>query len=260
VAIGVAVMNLLEAQHLSKSFGGLRAVDDVDFVVEAGTIAGIIGPNGAGKTTMFNLISRALPVTSGRVVFDGHDVTRMASHEVARRGLARTFQSTTLFAEATVLDNVLVGYRQRTESGLWDALVRSRRLAREEREAEDAASEALATVGLGDAGARPAASLTQEQQKRLAIAVALVARPRLLLLDEPFAGINANQSRGLTALIEAIAATGLTILLIEHQMPVVMQLCRRITVLDYGRKIAEGPPDEIRADPAVLDAYLGHHA
>lgn len=133
-------------------------------------------------------------------------------------------------------------------------------MAREERDAEAAAGEALTSVGLGDAGHRRASSLTQEQQKRLAIAVALVARPRLLLLDEPFAGINANQTRGLIALIETVAASGVTILLIEHQMQVVMHLCRRIMVLDYGKKIAEGTPDEIKSNPAVLDAYLGHHA
>ena len=251
---------LLQTAALSKSFGGLRAVESVDFAVAAGTITGIIGPNGAGKTTFFNLISRALPATSGQITFDGADVTSMEAHQVARRGLARTFQATTLFADASVIDNVLVGYRQRTASGLLDALVRTRRLAREELESQAAAHAALAYVGLPDAADRRAAGLTQEQQKRLAIAVALVARPRLLLLDEPFAGINANQTRGLIALIEKIAADGVTILLIEHQMQVVMHLCRRIMVLDYGKKIAEGTPDEIRRDPAVLDAYLGGHA
>jgi branched-chain amino acid transport system ATP-binding protein len=251
---------IVQAERLSKSFGGLRAVDEVDFAVEAGSITGIIGPNGAGKTTFFNLISRALPATSGRIVFDGEDITRLQAHDVARRGLARTFQATTLFGDATALENVLVGHRQRSSSGLLDALVRSSRLAREERDAEAAAGEALTSVGLGDAGHRRASSLTQEQQKRLAIAVALVARPRLLLLDEPFAGINANQTRGLIALIETVAASGVTILLIEHQMQVVMHLCRRIMVLDYGKKIAEGTPDEIKSNPAVLDAYLGHHA
>ena len=252
--------SLVRAERLSKSFGGLRAVDDVDFSVESGSITGIIGPNGAGKTTFFNLISRALPATSGRIVFDGHDITNLQAHDVARRGLARTFQATTLFGDATALDNVLIGYQQRTASGLLDALVRSRRLARDERDADAAAREALGAVGLADAAGRRAGSLTQEAQKRLAIAVALVARPRLLLLDEPFAGINANQTRGLIGLIETIAASGVTILLIEHQMQVVMHLCRRIMVLDYGKKIAEGTPDEIKTNPAVLDAYLGHHA
>ena len=253
-------MMLLETERLSKAFGGLRAVDAVDIAVAAGSITGIIGPNGAGKTTFFNLISRALPATSGRIVFDGDDVTGLQAHQVARRGLARTFQATTLFADATAIENALIGYRQRTSAGLFDAMVRSARLAREEREAEAAAQAALAAAGLEGLAARPAKNLTQEQQKRLAIAVALVAKPKMLLLDEPFAGINVNQTRGLIAFIESIASTGVTILLIEHQMQVVMQLCRRIIVLDYGKKIAEGTPDEIKRDPAVLDAYLGGHA
>ncbi len=252
-------MMLLEAQRLSKAFGGLRAVDEVDLAVAAGSITGIIGPNGAGKTTFFNVISRALPASGGRIVFDGRDVTTLEAHQVARLGIARTFQATTLFGEATALDNVLVGYRQRTSAGVIDALIRTRRLAREERDAHDAAHQALDFVGLAGHAERRAQDLTQEQQKRLAIALALVAKPRLLLLDEPSAGINAEQTRGLIALIESIAATGVTVLLIEHQMQVVMQLCRRIMVLDYGKKIAEGTPDEIRQDPAVLDAYLGRH-
>jgi branched-chain amino acid transport system ATP-binding protein len=250
---------LLEAHRLGKSFGGLRAVDEVDFAVAAGSITGIIGPNGAGKTTFFNLISRALPASSGRIVFDGQDVTTLQAHQVARLGLARTFQATTLFGDATALDNVRVGYHQRTRAGVLDALIRTGRLAREEQRARDAAREALEFVGLAAHAERRAQDLTQEQQKRLAIALALVAKPRLLLLDEPSAGINAEQTRGLIALIEAIAATGVTVLLIEHQMQVVMQLCRRIMVLDYGKKIAEGTPDEIRKTPAVLDAYLGGH-
>jgi branched-chain amino acid transport system ATP-binding protein len=252
-------MTLLETHRLRKSFGGLCAVDDVDLAVAAGSITGIIGPNGAGKTTLFNVISRALPASSGRIVFNGDDVTSLQAHQVARLGIARTFQATTLFGNATALDHVLVGYRQRTRAGLIDALLRSNRLTREEDEAHDAARDVLRIAGLSGHEARRAQDLTQEQQKRLAIAIALVAKPRLLLLDEPSAGINTDQTRGLITLIEQIAAAGVTILLIEHQMQVVMQLCRRIMVLDDGKKIAEGTPEEIRHDPAVLDAYLGRH-
>jgi branched-chain amino acid transport system ATP-binding protein len=248
---------LLETRAISKAFGGLRAVDNVDFAIVQGTITGIIGPNGAGKTTFFNLVSRAYPASSGHVLLDGQDVTALRAHEIARRGVARTFQAITLFADASVMANVTIGYRHRTRAGLWDALVRSRRLRQEEAEAKAAALDALTLVGLGTVTDRIASELTQEQQKRLAIALALVARPRLLLLDEPFAGINAEQSRGLIALIQQIAATGVTICLIEHQMHVVMTLCQRIMVLDYGKKIAEGTPEEIRQHPAVLEAYLG---
>ncbi|MEW6323314.1 MAG: ABC transporter ATP-binding protein [Acidobacteriota bacterium] len=251
-------MTLVEATGVSKRFGGLRAVDGVDFRVEAGTITGIIGPNGAGKTTLFNLVSRTLPVTEGRIVFDGTDVTRLAAHEVARLGLARTFQHTTIFHHATVVENALVGHRRRTRAGVWDALARTARLRREEQEARAAVMATLEEVGLAEQAGRPARGLTAEQRKRLALAIALAARPRLLLLDEPSAGISAEQTRSFIALVERIAAGGVTICLIEHQMQVVMRLCQRITVLDHGKKIAEGTPDEIRRDPAVLDAYLGH--
>jgi ABC-type branched-subunit amino acid transport system ATPase component len=188
-------MTLIEAQGLCKSFGGLRAVDDVNFAVEAGSIVGIIGPNGAGKTTCFNLISRALPVTRGRILFDGQDVTALPAHQVARRGLARTFQATTLFAEASVLENVLVGYRQRTRAGVWDALIRSQRLAREERDAEEAGRETLGSVGLADLAERTAGGLTQEQQKRRPPPWRWRPAP-LLLLDEPSSASTRSRHAG----------------------------------------------------------------
>jgi branched-chain amino acid transport system ATP-binding protein len=242
---------------VSKAFGGIRAVDRVDFAVAAGAIVGIIGPNGAGKTTFFNVIARLYPATSGRIEFEGKDVTRLRAHEMARLGVARTFQTTALFTEATALESVMVGYAHRTRAGLWDALLHTRCHRREERQTRDASREALDFAGLARLAEQPVAGLTQEQQKRLAIALALVGRPRLLLLDEPFAGVSAEQMRGLAELIEKIARHGVTVCLIEHQMQMVMGLCGRITVLNHGRKIAEGTADEIRRDPTVVEAYLG---
>ncbi len=249
---------LLETRQVSKFFGGLRAVDEVDFAVPAGAIVGIIGPNGAGKTTFFNVIARLYPATSGRIVFMGEDVTALRAHDMAPRGLGRTFQTTTLFTDSTAMESVMVGYGHRTTAGLWDALVRTRRFAREECETRDAAREALEFVGLAGIAGRGVTELSQEQRKRLAIALALVSRPRLLLLDEPFAGINAEQMRGVAELVEKIARHDVTVCLIEHQMQVVMGLCQRITVLNHGRKIAEGTAHDIRRDPAVIEAYLGH--
>jgi branched-chain amino acid transport system ATP-binding protein len=252
------VVALLETERVSKAFGGLRAVDEVDFSVPAGAIVGIIGPNGAGKSTFFNVIARLYPATSGRIMFMGEDVTALRTHQMASRGVGRTFQTTAIFTEATVVESVTIGYARNTRAGLWDAFARSRRFAREEKETRAAALEALAFVGLVHVAEWPVARLPQEQQKRVAIALALAGAPRLMLLDEPFAGINHEQTRGLTELIEKLARHGITVCLIEHQMPVVMGLCERITVLNHGRKIAEGTPNEIRRDPTVVEAYLGH--
>ncbi|KYO54344.1 ABC transporter ATP-binding protein [Tistrella mobilis] len=251
---------ILETRGLTKAFGGLVAVGDVDFAVEEGGITGIIGPNGAGKSTFFNLISLFYRSTSGTITFRGEDVTRLRTHDMPPRGMARTFQTTHLFAEASVLENVIVGYRHRTRAGLLDALIASPRERREIAEARRRAMEALDFVGLADVAHRPAGLISQEQQKRAAIALGLVGGPRLLLLDEPAAGINPEETDDLGRLIRRIAEAGVTVCLIEHKMKMVMGLCDRIMVLHHGRKIAEGTPDQIRTDDAVITAYLGSDA
>jgi branched-chain amino acid transport system ATP-binding protein len=247
----------LKLERLAKSFGGLRAVDAVDLEVPAGKITAIIGPNGAGKTTLFNLVSGVYAPTSGRILLDGEEVTGLAPHRMARRGVARTFQTTRLFLDATVLDNVIVGRRLHTKSHVFDAVLRSARHAREEQACREAALAELDFAGARALAHLPVASLSQEARKRVAIALALATEPRLLLLDEPAAGINPHETDGLCALIRAVVERGITVCLVEHKMRMVMGLSDHVAVLDQGRKIAEGTPEEIRRDPAVIDAYLG---
>jgi branched-chain amino acid transport system ATP-binding protein len=239
------------------SFGGLKAVHEVDLDVPAGKITAIIGPNGAGKTTFFNLVSGFYSPTTGRIVLDGEDVTGLPAHQVARRGVARTFQTTRLFPEATVLDNVIVGRRLHTRSNVFDAVLRSGRHRREAEECRAKALEALDFTGTRDLADVPVASIAQEARKRVAIALALATEPRLLLLDEPAAGINPHETDGLCALIRALVQRGITVCLVEHKMRMVMDLSDHVAVLNYGKKIAEGTPDEIRRNATVIDAYLG---
>lgn len=248
---------MLKIENLTKMFGGLAAVNDVSIQFEANKINAIIGPNGAGKSTFFNLISGVHKPTSGRILIDGVDVTRMRCDNIAQLGVGRTFQTTNLFEQATVLDNLIVGHRLRTRSGLWDVLINSKRLRQEEKASRQKAAEALDFVGLSHLGNRFIADITQEQRKRVAFALALATDPKLVLLDEPAAGVNPDETEGLADLMKKMVKHGLTVCLIEHKMDMIMSMADKIMVLDHGEKIAEGAPSEIKANPVVIEAYLG---
>ena len=248
---------MLEIRNVTKRFGGLTAVHGVTTTVERGRTNAIIGPNGAGKTTFFNLVGGTIAPTVGTIVFEGQDVTGLRADQVARLGISRTFQSTTLFDMATVLDNLIVGHRLRTRSGLVDVLLNSRRLREEERTCREKARMALDFVGLSHVAHRLAGDISQEERKRVAFALALATEPKLVLLDEPAGGVNPEETAGLADLIRKFVRHGITVCLIEHKMDMIMSLADKIMVLNYGEKIAEGTPAQIRSNPAVIDAYLG---
>jgi branched-chain amino acid transport system ATP-binding protein len=251
---------LLEIQKLTKRFGGLVAVNDVSFSVEKGKVNAIIGPNGAGKTTFFNLISGFYKPTSGQIIFKGQDITRLPANQRAKLGIARTFQTTHLFEQSTVFDNVMVGHRLRTSSNLFDAVFRTKRLKREEAECKEKAMEVLEFVGLTDVADKIVANISQEQKKRAAFALALATEPEIILLDEPAAGVNPDETDGLEQLIVKIVDHGITVCLIEHKMSMIMKIAHKIMVLNYGEKIAEGTPEEIQSNETVIKAYLGGSA
>jgi branched-chain amino acid transport system ATP-binding protein len=250
----------LKTRNLTKQFGGLVAVKNVDFSIEQGKINAIIGPNGAGKTTYFNLISGFYTPSSGQVLFKGRDITHLPPNRRAELGIARTFQTTNLFEQSTVFDNVVVGHRLRTKSNLFDAIFRTNRLKKEEAQCFEKAMEVLEFVGLTKAANKMVANISQEEKKRVAFALALATDPEIVFLDEPAAGVNPDETEGLALLIEKMVLNGITVCLIEHKMQMVMKLAHKIMVLNYGEKIAEGTPDEIKNNEAVIKAYLGGSA
>ncbi len=249
--------SLLVTRGLTKRFGGLTAVAELELAVEEGEIRALIGPNGAGKTTLLNMLSGVTRRSAGEAVFRNRRIDGLTPHDIAKLGLGRTFQVPRLFPDLTVLQNVMVGYHCRSRAHLIPTVLGLRAARAEERRIEARAREALAEVGLEAEAARPSRSVTFVQQRLVEIARALVLDPALLLLDEPAAGMNATEIGHLERLLGGIRARGITVLFIEHHMRMVMNVAERISVLDFGRKIAEGPPAAIRNDPAVLDAYLG---
>jgi branched-chain amino acid transport system ATP-binding protein len=250
---------ILSAASVSKAFGGLVAVDDVTFAIPARSIVSIIGPNGAGKTTFFNMLTGLYKPTRGRVVFDGKDITGKRPDIITSLGVARTFQNIRLFATMSALENVLVGQHSHMKATLFGSILRTPRVRREEREAREKGREMLAYVGLRqNVFEELSANLSYGDQRRVEIARALASNPKLLLLDEPTAGMNPQESARLTAFMKQLRdERGITILLIEHDMKVVMGVSERITVLDHGVSIAEGQPEEVRENPRVVEAYLG---
>jgi len=248
---------LLQVVNVSKSFGGLAAVSEVSFTVDEGEVLGLIGPNGAGKTTLFNLITSMFPPTGGRIFFRGEKIEGLKPHSITRMGISRTFQNIRLFAQMTARENVMVGRHARSRAGIWGGVLRTGSQRAEEARIREKTGELLALMGLAGHEEFPAGKLPYGHQRRLEIARALAAEPGLLLLDEPAAGMNESETREIHQLILSIRGLGVTVLLIEHDMSLVMKVCDRLVVLNFGEKIAEGTPEEIRGNPEVVEAYLG---
>jgi len=251
------VKPILEIFSLTKNFGGVVALNEVDLKVMPGQITSLIGPNGAGKTTLFNCLTGLISLTTGRIQFQQTDMSGMAAHRITSRGVARTFQNIRLFSEMTVLDNVKIGLHTQSKGYLWSAISRNLEYQKEEEQVTTSAYQLLEFVNLAQFSHQQANNLSYGDQRRLEIARALATEPKLLLLDEPAAGMNPQETNELIHLIHNIKSRGITIFLIEHDMKLVMQISEWITVLDYGEKISQGPPDVVQSDPLVISAYLG---